>query len=102
MNQSGNRFITEVLEPQAEDSYFTWNFFDSVLGQKEGFSNYVFEDQAAVYLAAHPELQAKMEQQRKSDSNFARNAGAQLDFVFRNSPYYEPDHLRYPVYRLMN
>jgi hypothetical protein len=35
MNQEANRFIMEVLEPQAPDSYFTWNFFDGILGQKE-------------------------------------------------------------------
>ena len=37
MNQAANRFLIETLEPQAEDSYFAWNFFDAILGQKEGF-----------------------------------------------------------------
>jgi hypothetical protein len=102
MNQEANRFLMEVLEPQGSDSYFSWNFFDTILGQKEGVSNYVFEDKAAKYLAEHPELKAKLEQQRLSDTAFAKNASAQLDFVFRNSPYYEPDHLRYPVYRVIH
>ncbi|MCR6720829.1 MAG: hypothetical protein NVV59_11160 [Chitinophagaceae bacterium] len=43
MNQPGNRFLIETLEPEAEDSYFTWNFFDGILGQKEGYSAYAFE-----------------------------------------------------------
>ena len=100
MNQEANRFIIEVLEPTAPDSYFAWNFFDPVLGQKEGYSNYVFEDTAAEFLENHPDVKQQLEERKKADSAFAKNAGAQLSFVFQHSPYYEPDHLRYPVYRL--
>ncbi len=102
LNQEANRFIVEVLEPQGEDSYFYWNFFDAILGQKEGYSDYVFEDEAAAYLKSHPDVQAKLDQRRSTDSAFAKSAGAQLDFVFKNSPYYEPDHMRYPVYRIIH
>ena len=102
MNQEANRFILEVLEPQGEDSYFYWNYFDAILGQKEGYSNYVFEDEAAAFLKTHPDVQSKLEQRRSTDTAFAKNAAAQLDFVFKNSPYYEPDHMRYPVYRIIH
>lgn len=100
MNQTANRFLIETLEPQAEDSYFTWNFFDAILGQKEGFSGYSFEDIAAEYLRTDPGLKIKLEQRRAADSNFAKNANAQLNFVFQNSPYFEPVSLRYPVFRV--
>jgi hypothetical protein len=99
--QKAVRFIIEVLEPQGEDSYFAWNFFDPILGQKEGFSNYVFEETAAAYLKAHPELRQQLEERKKTDEAFAKNAQAQLDFVYRNSPYYEPSHNQYPVYRVV-
>jgi len=46
-NQALNRYIVETLEPQGVDSFFALEFFDSVLGQKEGYSDYVFEDIAA-------------------------------------------------------
>lgn len=101
MNQVANRFLTEVLEPQADDSYFAWNYFDGVLGQKEGYSSYVFEETAAELLKSNPELKTKLDQRRSTDTAFAKSASAQLTFVFQNSPYYEPDHLRYPVYRVM-
>lgn len=100
MNQAANRFLIETLEPQAEDSYFAWNFFDAILGQKEGYSDYAFEDIAADYLKNHPELRAKIDQRKEADTAFAKSAGAQLNFVFQNSPYFEPDYLRYPVYRV--
>jgi len=101
MNQDANRFIVEVLEPAAPDSYFAWNFFDSILGQKEGYSSYVFEDTGSDYLKSNPDLKQELEKKKLSDTAFAKSAAAQLDFVFKHSPYYEPDHLRYPVYRLV-
>jgi hypothetical protein len=100
MNQVANRFIMEVLEPQGHDSYFSWNYFDGILGQKEGFSGYAFEDIAAEYLRSKPELKKKLEERKSNDTSFAKDAFAQLDFVYWNSPYAEPVFMRYPVYRV--
>jgi Zinc carboxypeptidase len=100
MNQPANYFLIQVLEPTGEDSYFAWNFFDPILGQKEGYSAYAFEEIAETYLQNNPAVKQKLEQKRSSDSAFAKNGAAQLNFVYQNSPYYEPDHLRYPVYRV--
>ena len=99
--QRADRFIVETLEPQAPDSYFSWNFFDGILMQKEYFSSYVFEDLAAEYLEDHPELQTKLEQKRKEDNEFAQSARAQLDFVYKHSPYYEVTHKLYPIGRMI-
>ncbi|MEP6700035.1 MAG: M14 family metallopeptidase, partial [Bacteroidota bacterium] len=62
MNQEANLFLIETLEPQAEDSYFAWNYFDAILGQKEGYSAYAFEDIAADYLKNNSDLKLKLEQ----------------------------------------
>lgn len=102
MNQAANRFLVETLEPQAEDSYFAWNFFDPILGQKEGVSGYAFEDIAAEFLKSHPDIKEKLQQRVASDTAFAKSANAQLNFVYQNSPYFEPDYLRYPVFRVVN
>jgi hypothetical protein len=98
--QSADRFLVETLEPQADDSYFNWNFFDAILQQKEGYSDYRWEDLAAEYLKQHPTLRQQLEEKKKADPKFAASGSAQLDFVYKNSPYYEPAHLRYPVFRL--
>lgn len=99
-NQQNVRFVMETLEPQAIDSYFNWNFFDATLGQKEYFSDYVFEDTAAELLRNNPELKSKLEKRKSEDPAFAKSADAQLDFVYRNSSYFENSYLRYPIYRL--
>ena len=100
LNQVANRFLIETLEPTAADSYFAWNFFDAILSQKEGYSGYAFEDIASDYLKNNPDLKAKLTQRVATDTAFAKNGRAQLNFVFENSPWYEPDYLRYPVYRV--
>ncbi|MCC8424662.1 M14 family zinc carboxypeptidase [Mucilaginibacter sp. UR6-11] len=100
-NQPLNRFIVETLEPQGVDSYFAWNFFDSVLGSKEGYSPYVFEDVAAGLLKTHPDIRKKLDDEKAKDPAIANSASAQLNFVYRNSTYFEKTYLRYPVGRLL-
>lgn len=82
--QAADRFLIETLEIGTDDSYFSWNFFDAILQQKEGYSNYRWEDVAATYLQAHPELRAELEAKKKTDEKFAASANAQLDFVSRD------------------
>jgi len=101
VNQPSNRYIVETLEPQATDSYFNWNFFDSVLDMKEHYSAYVFEDTATELLKNNPDLKNKLEARKASDAEFAKNGAAQLDFVYKNSDYYEKTYNRYPVARLV-
>lgn len=102
LNQPTNRYIVETLEPQATDSFFNWNFFDSILDRKEHFSAYVFEDTAAELLKKNPKLKAALETKKATDSTFAKNPAAQLDFVYKNSDYYEKTHNRYPIGRLIS
>jgi hypothetical protein len=100
-DQPLNRYIVETLEPQGVDSFFAWNFFDSVLGEKEYFSDYVFEDVAANLLKTDPDLKKKLDDAKAADPKMANSAAAQLNFVYRNSPYFEKTYLRYPVGRLL-
>ena len=83
-DQQNVRFLIETLEPEAIDSYFNWNFFDATLGQKEYFSDYVFEDTAAEYLKQHPETKAQLEEKRNQDKAFADNPEAQLEWIYKN------------------
>ena len=97
-----DRYVMETLEPEAEDSFFAWGFFDSGLQQKEWFSDYVFEDIAAKLLATDPVLKAALEAKRASDPAFAKDAWAQLYFVYQCSPYFEATYRRYPVLRIVD
>ena len=98
--QEGARYLIETLEPEAPDSFFNWNFFDTVLQQKEGFSPYVFEDIAKNMLEKNPELKERFEEKKNSDTEFSNNWYAQLDWLHKQSKHYEEAHLRYPIFRM--
>jgi hypothetical protein len=100
--QPAVRFVVETLEPQGVDSYFAWNFFDGILGQKEGFSDYVFEDIAAAFLKENPNVREELEARRQADPEFAKSKWAQLGFVYERTPYFEPTWNLYPVGRLVS
>jgi hypothetical protein len=100
MDQPANRYILEMLEPTGDDSFFSWNFFDAILQQKEGYSDYRWEDIAAEVLKKDTGLQQKLAEKKASDPKFAADSHAILDFIYKNSPFYEKAHLAYPVYRI--
>jgi len=102
VHQPQNRYIVETLEPQAMDSFFTWNFFDSILDQKEHYSAYVFEDTATGMLKNNPELRTMLDQEKAKDTALAKNPAAQLEFIYKHSKYHESTHLRYPIARLQD
>ena len=102
VRQEKIRFIMEVLEPLSRDSYFRWNFFDSVLDQREYFSSFGFEENALLTLEKFPELKKALEEKRKNDPEFAKNHRAQLQFIYENSPWLEKTWKRNPVAKIYN
>jgi hypothetical protein len=100
-NQAAFRYLLETLEPEAVDSFFNWNFFDTILQQKEGFSAYVFEDEAKELLAKNPKWKAEFEQLKATNKEFSESARQQLRWIYMKSNHYEKAHLRYPVFRIL-
>jgi hypothetical protein len=99
--QVARRYLVETLESNGNDSFFAWNFFDSMLQQKEWFSDYVFEDIAADLLQKDHVLKAQFEKALATDSELASDHWQQLYWIYKRSPYYEPTAFRIPVFRLM-
>lgn len=97
--QAAIRYIVETLEPKNEDSFFAWNFFDGILGQKEWFSDYIFEEKAAELLLKDAELKKKFDIEMKKEE-FRKNHWNQLNFIYQNSEYKEKTHLLYPVMKI--
>jgi hypothetical protein len=93
------RYLVEALEPQATDSFFAWGFFDSILQQKEHYSDYVFEDLATEFLTKYPYVREQLEAAKKADPTLAASGPRQLEWVYQHSPYAEPGYRRYPVVR---
>lgn len=99
-NQIGIRYLLETLEPQAMDSFFRWNFFDTILTQKEGFSPYVWEDKAHLLLLNKPALKIKFDDKKHADKAFSENAFLQLKWLHQHSEHLESAFYQYPIYRV--
>tara|TARA_B100001059_G_C17725483_1_gene523174 strand:+ start:45 stop:1115 length:1071 start_codon:yes stop_codon:yes gene_type:complete len=97
-NQRNASFIHAVLQPEAEDSYLRWNFFDSYLQQKEYFSSYVFIDKIGEILANDAELKKAYEYKMKEDKAFRESEHSQLYFIYKRSPYFERSVNILPVF----
>lgn len=102
VDQPGLRYIIETLEPSAVDSFFNWNFFDTILQQKEGFSPYVFEDTALEMLNNDTILKSEFENKKIEDLDFKNNWYLQLKWLFKHSKHYEEAYMQYPIYRITN
>ncbi len=102
LNQVGNKYLIETLEPQGRDSFFRWNFFDSILDQREYFSPYVFEETAEKMLMIDEKLRLEFEAKKADDKEFANNAREQLYYLYKRSPNFEADYRLYPVMRVMD
>jgi hypothetical protein len=100
MNQAANRYIVEMLEPEAQDSFFRWNFFDPILDQREYFSSYGFEAKALKYLNENPDFKKRWEEAIKQDSLLQKNHRAQLGYIYNNTEWADNVTRRYPVARV--
>ncbi|MFZ5941655.1 MAG: M14 family zinc carboxypeptidase [Bacteroidota bacterium] len=100
VQQPAAEYIVQTLEPEAYDSFFSWNFFDAVLSRKEYFSSYIFEETAERLLLDDPELAREFRDKQQSDSLFASNPRQQLTYIYEHSPYSEKTYRRYPVARI--
>ncbi len=100
LNQPSNRYLVETLEPTGDDGFFSWNFFDAILQEKEGYSDYRWDSLAEQVLKKDSILRQKFQQKKLSDTLFSKNADAQLNYIYKNSAWYEPEHVRYPVDRI--
>ena len=93
-------FLANALLPEMEDSYFRWNFFDSYLSQKEGYSDYVFEDMAVQILSRNSELKKAFELKKLEDKQFGLDGDAQLDYIYKHSENFELNSYCLPIYEI--
>ena len=97
-HQKNALFIHSVLQPETEDSYLSWNFFDSYLQQKEYFSSYVFVDKIGNILKNDPQLKRSYKKKLKEDEAFRNSEWDQLYYIYIHSPYFEKTYGVLPVY----
>jgi len=97
--QAKSRLVMALLEPQAPDSYAAWGEFNNAFERKEYMENYVAED-VAVSMLKDPAVAAEFEKRLATDSDFAKNPNARLDFFARRHESFDERYNLYPVMRL--
>ena len=97
--QANARLLVQILEPTAGDSMAAWGDFNNAFERKEYMEGYVAEEEARKMLAKDPALKAEFEKRLKDDADFAKSAGARLDFFYRRHPAWDAGTNRYPVLR---
>jgi hypothetical protein len=102
LNQPGNKYLMEMLDPRGEDSFMRWNFFDPILERREYIDPSTFEERAEKILEVDPELRSRFEKLKSEDPAFNASDLYQMYFIYTNSQWAEPTYRRYPVYRLMS
>lgn len=100
LDQPTSKVIVHLLEPAAPDSLVRWGFFNAIFEQKEYGEDYVLEDLARQMLAENAELRAAFEQKLRTDTKFAGDARARLNFFYERSPYWDARKDKYPIARL--
>lgn len=101
MNQRTNRVAAHLLEPRAPDSFVRWGFFDVIFERKEYIEDYFMEPLAAKMLAEDTALADEFRQKLASDSTFAADPDARLDFFYQRTPFFDERENIYPIGKLM-
>jgi hypothetical protein len=99
--QKASKYLATVFTPDNPDSFFNYNYFDSSLNQKEYFSTYLFDTTAVRILERNPTLRRAFLELQGTDSSFAANNRKMLDFIYKNSKYYEGTVGRLPVFKIL-
>jgi hypothetical protein len=99
-DQPAVRYLAAVFAPAAPDSFFRWNFFDTILARKEYFSSYLFEPHALDMLENDDDLRTEFEALRAHDPDFPTSRRGQLQWLYERSRFAEPAYRLYPVMRL--
>jgi hypothetical protein len=81
----------ETLEPAGRrTAILPGTFLMPYYSRKKAFRIMSFEETAQTFLKTHAGVRQQLEAAPRSDTAFANSAAAQLDFIYKQSPYYEP------------
>ncbi|NQD38540.1 carboxypeptidase [Permianibacter sp. IMCC34836] len=95
-DQPLGELVVALLEPQSEDSLFSWGYFLEILSATEYIEGYVVEPLAQQMLQQNPALQEAFNKALQ-DENFAKDPEARLRWFYQRSGYADPEYLLYPV-----
>jgi murein tripeptide amidase MpaA len=100
ITQAKARLLMALLEPQAPDSLAAWGLFNGWFEQKEHTEPYVAEQIARDMLKSDAHLAQEFQQKLASDSDFAKDPSARLNFFLQRHASRDDSFNMYPIYRI--
>lgn len=100
VQQSAVRIIVNLLEAESDMSFLKWGFFNAIFEQKEYGESYVLEPLARKMLDADPALKMEYEKIKISDTAFAKDPYAQLNWFYEHSLWRDDKMNLYPVFKI--
>jgi hypothetical protein len=88
-----------LLEPDSPDSFLQWGFFLEMLQRTEYVEGYIMEPMARRMLESDEDLQDAFTRMIASDSVFAQDPRARLQWFYERTPFFDEQYRLYPVGR---
>ncbi len=89
-----------LLEPNTNDSFVKWGFFNSIFEYKEYFEVYSMEPIAQKMYDENSQLREEFNNKINSDEKFKNSVEARLNFFYEKSEYYDKKFNIYPVLKV--
>lgn len=100
MGQPAGNVAAYLLEPETDDGYAAWNYFDNIVEQTVVIVN-DFLDRVGEQVMQKPEVRAEFESRAKQDPALRTDLNKRREFLMEMSAYAAPDRFIFPIYRLM-
>ncbi|MFH0734739.1 MAG: M14 family metallopeptidase [bacterium] len=99
-NQPLIGILIYLLEPNTNDSFLKWGFFNIIFEQKEYFEIYSMEPIAQKMYDENSQLREEFNNKINSDEKFKNSIEARLNFFYEKSEYYDKKFNIYPVLKV--
>jgi hypothetical protein len=91
------RLIAFMFEPQTDESFLKWGFFNGIFEEKEYVETYVMEKMAREMINRDPGLKVEFERYKLEHSETSTDSYSLLKWFYRKTPFYDPALGLYPV-----
>ena len=96
-DQELGRLAVALLDPRAPDSFFAWGYFNSMFQRTEYIESYAMIPMAKLLFERQPNLLKEYEKLKETNKAFAADQKQQFEWIYRHSPFYDEQYLKYPV-----
>lgn len=96
-SQTKGLLAAMLLEPEFEDSFFSWGYFPGCTELTEYYEIYTMVPLAEKMAIENPGLKSEFEKAKSLNPEFANNPEKQIRWWYERSGFFDKEYLKYPV-----